>query len=258
MRILTLAFLLFTNPLAAAAEPLKICSDNGYWFPYIWLEDGEIRGLHIRIIRSALEELEIDHEFQARPWKRCLLYAQSGQVDAIATASFSYERNDYLHYPPDAAPDSFSKWQIGIARYVVISHMSDPFRFNGDLRKLPGPVRAVLGYSIVHDLEQAGLEVFQDKNPLTMYRSLLQSKQGVIVGFEALAEKINETDPHHGQLRIHQPAVKSKSYYLPISRKAQLDEARRMQIWEKVARAATNVKLVNGFFDDLKLDSEAP
>ncbi len=254
MRSTLILLTLLAGPRALAAEPLKICTDNAYWFPYIWIKDDQPRGLHISIVENALRELDIEYEFQARPWKRCLLYSEQGKVDAIASASYSDERNAYLHYPPDAGPGRFSKWQIGIASYVVITAANNPFQFDGNLEKLPEPVRAVLGYSIVADLEQAGHKVYQDKNPLTMYRALMQSEQGVIVGFESLAEKINEMESHHNKLRIHQPAVKSKSYFIPFSRKSLISEEQRMKIWDQIARTATNVRFVNRFFEELELD----
>ena len=251
-----LTTLLLAAPLVLAQDPLRICTDNGNWFPYTWIEDERPQGLHIHIVEAALAELGVEYEFQVRPWKRCLLYAQTGEMDVIASASFTKERSRYLFYPPDAGSGAESKWQITRASYVVVSLASDPYEFNGDLRTLPDPVRAVLGYSIVKDLREAGLRVYQDKNPMTMYRGLLQSGQGVVVGFEAVADHVTNIPEYRNQLKIHEPPVRSRPYYLPFSRRTGFDETQRMLIWERVARFAGTPDFVSGFFMQLKMTPE--
>lgn len=63
------------------ARPLHIVTEE--WPPFIYLEDGEIRGADKEVTDHLLSELGYQVTWQLKPWRRVLREVASGEADAV-------------------------------------------------------------------------------------------------------------------------------------------------------------------------------
>lgn len=233
--ILLLSF--FLSVSVSAAGKISICSDNNFWYPFTLVKDGKPAGIHIDIITKALTNLGYETEFKALPWKRCLSEAEQGSVDAIATASYKDKRAAFLHYPSDAATAKKSSQRVMQVEYVVVTSADNVYEFDGDVKSIPTPVRAPRGYSIADDLKKKGVDVDDKANgDENNIKKLLRGGKGSVVTIPEVVNMLSEKAEYKGKLKISAQPLKSKSYYLPISKASKLSADDREKIWAEVAK----------------------
>ncbi len=232
----------------AHAGNLQICTDINYWYPYTYESNGKAKGIHVDIVSLALKNLGHDFTFTPLPWKRCLKEAQSGKYSAVVSGSYKTERAKKLLYPPDASHAKKSRWRITQVEYVVVSHIENAYDFKGDLKTVPGPVRAPLGYSIVEDLKKQGIDVITASSTYNNFRQLVNSKRGVVISPPQNALKLNNYPEFAGKLQIHSTPIKSKSYFLLFSKVYPgLYEHERQKIWDEIM----NIRKNKDYMDNL-------
>ena len=232
----------FTVPVLMAASPktIKICTDINFWYPFTFQEDGKAKGMHVDIVTRALEELNLSYKFTAMPWERCLkAEAKGGRMDAIVSASFKPDRAKYLHYPT-GANEKKAALRLMQTEYVVVGLAGSRYEFNGDVRTLPTPVRVPRGYSLVKDLQDKGVLVdtaIGDRNNLS---KMLRDGNGVVVSTPLSAEVFGKEGAFAGKIKIHKMPIASKSYFMVFSKRGNVDEKVRKQIWDHVAKLRDN------------------
>ena len=217
-------------------EPIKICTDINYWYPFSYADNTKAKGMHIDIVAKALEQLGHAYEFTPLPWKRCLNSAKEGKYDAVVSASYKPTRAKFLHYPEDAKTAGKSAWRITQVEYSIVTHKDNPYMFSGNISNLPQPVRAPYGYSIVDDLKKSGIEVNTDYSTVDNFMSLARSGKGSLVT-PAMNAAILAKDPRfEDHITVHKIPFKSKSYYFVFSKKTpSLSMEQIGKIWDKVA-----------------------
>lgn len=90
-----LILMLFSSlSLSAVGEPLRLVSEP--WAPYVYEENGALRGLDYDTTVLVLERLGIQAEWQLLPWKRCLSSFQQGQADGILDIFRTAEREPQM------------------------------------------------------------------------------------------------------------------------------------------------------------------
>lgn len=234
---LLIALLIPLPAHGSQGKTLSICTDQNYWFPYSYAEQGESRGMHIDVVHTALTNLGYSVTFTPLPWKRCLYEAKNGQYDAIVSASYKPKRADFLWYPSDAATTARSKWRITQVEYTFIGLAEDPYEFTGQLDTLPSPVRAPLGYSVVDDLQQQGIAVFTEPDTKALVHHLLRTGKGVIVAPVQNALTLMTSPEFTGKIKVHKKPLVSKSYFLVFAKTkkgATLDNMQK--IWNEIER----------------------
>jgi len=93
-----LTVLLFTClSLAARGEKLRIVTEP--WAPYVYEENGKVRGLDYETTAIVFQRLGIEIEWQFLPWKRCLAMLEQGQADGALDIFHSDERDSTLLFP---------------------------------------------------------------------------------------------------------------------------------------------------------------
>ena len=65
---------------------------------------------------------------------------------------------------------------------------------------------------------------------------LLRRGTGSVVTIPEMVNVLNETYGYKGKLKISAQPLKSKSYYLPISKASKLSADEREKIWAEIAR----------------------
>ncbi len=246
--VLWVCCLLTLLPLGVSARPnLQLCSDINLWFPFTFVEDRQVRGLHVDIVSTALDQLGWQAQFTPMPWKRCLQEAEQGRIDAIVTASYQAQRARYLFFPADAAHATRSHWRVTQVEYVLVTLRDSSYQFNGDLRDIPQPARAPYGYSIADDLAAAGLRLDLAPGDENNFRKLLRDRSGVVVTIPEMADLLMQQQEFARKLkRLPQP-IKSKSYFLSFSRAGRLDAEQRQAIWDQIVAVREDRVLMSRF-----------
>lgn len=248
-RTLFISFIIFSaSTVATAAPSVSICSDSAFWYPFTFKNDSEVTGLHIDIIRKALKNSGISAEFKALPWKRCLKEVENGTIDAVAVASYKDKRAEFMRYPSDAKTNKKSDFRVSQVEYVVITPAGSDYQFAGDVTTIPEPVRAPRGYSIADDLTKKGLSVDSgasgDENNL---KKLLRDNDGSLVSIPEVMRKLAKSPTYEGKFKISEVPVKSKSYFLPFSKKSKLNDQQVQKIWDEIAKVRDDEALVAEF-----------
>jgi len=98
---------------AAPTSTVKICYES--WAPYIFKDHkGEMRGIAVELMNTALSDLELEATYEELPFKRCVSEVQSGASDVAmpVTEGRSYllhSRTVFAHWTLAAiVPESLS------------------------------------------------------------------------------------------------------------------------------------------------------
>lgn len=98
MRLRLFCLLLFAPGLSLAAN-LKVVSDS--WAPYIFEQDGELRGVDYETVLQVFALLGHTTEWELAPWKRAMLSIESGRADAILDILPTSERREQFIFPSE-------------------------------------------------------------------------------------------------------------------------------------------------------------
>ncbi|MCP4021941.1 MAG: transporter substrate-binding domain-containing protein [Desulfobacteraceae bacterium] len=243
---------LMTIPVSGFCQKnrIHIATDQSYWYPFTYSENVQAKGIHVDIVKKALSNLNYDVQFYPRPWRRCLKEAKTGKYDAVVSASYNQERAQYLIYPEDAKTAVKSEWRITQVEYVLVTHTDSAYNFNGNVKTLPQPVRAVLGYSIAQDMRSVGLVVVEAPDFINCAIQLVKSQRGSLVTPPQTAQRLSQDDRFKAQLKIHSLPIKSKSYFMVFTVKNQSFSREEMvTIWREIVRLREDQDYLQRLFD---------
>lgn len=229
------------STLSFAGEKLNICMDKNLWYPFTFVESGKASGLHIDIITKALTDLGYEVNYKPLPWKRCVASAKEGKFDAIAVASYKDKRAEFLNFPADAATSKKSIERVMQVEYSVVTVAEEAYEFGGDVSTIPEPVRVPRGYSVGDGLKEQGVKVDDgasgdEKN----IQKLLRLGKGSVVTLPQIIELLSLKDAYKNKLYVSKKPVKSKSYYLPFSKKSKISTTEQSKIWKEIAKVRTD------------------
>lgn len=231
-------------------EHIRIVTDESYWYPYTFVQDGRAKGIHIEIAEKAIINLNYRVTFYPKPWKRSLEDIKNGEYDAIVSASYKPDRAQYLIYPEDAATSPKSRYRITQVEYVVITNQNDGYLFNGDVKTLPQPVRAPLGYSIAADLKSAGAEVLEVPDITACIVQLVNSGRGSFVSPPENALRLELDTRFKGKLKIHPDPIGSKSYFMAFAKTNQKLSLETIKaVWDEIAKLREDNRFMDALFN---------
>lgn len=221
--------------IATAAGVWTVCLDQADWEPYILFRDGQAAGTHVALMRSAAADVGVTLEFRAAPWVRCLLQAELGEVDAIASLVFNGARGELFEFPPEASR-SPSPYAIDEIDDVVVTLRDGGYEFDGDLASLPAPVRVPRGWAIGPFLSQQGVTV-DDGAPTDRANllKLLRDRRGTVVATRQSAER-ELASKTFATLSISQRPIRTLSYFVAFSRRSENAVPVRQAFWQALAR----------------------
>ncbi|MBD8525069.1 substrate-binding periplasmic protein [Pseudomarimonas arenosa] len=229
-----LALLWLTAP-AEAVQRVRICVDQADWRPYMWVEAGEVRGLHAEILRTALQSLNLQADFRPMPWIRCQLQAERGDVDAIGPLMYTEVRDKIYFYPKqDSLPDPAQA--LGENLDVVVTLAALGFEYDGDPQSLPPPVRVPRGWEIAPFLREQGVEVDDGApNEQAALIKLLREGSGSAVANRLSVELLIEQQDLGEQLHISRQPVRPVPYFLAFSKRSRFTFETRERVWQAIA-----------------------
>lgn len=226
----------FADNNAAVSKKIVLCCEEKDRYPFLYVVDGDARGMMVDIVRKALERLGYEVKIETYPLKRCLRLAEHDKVDGIV--SVEYDRNfaRFLEYPPGASNDTESKWRIMQIDQVVVTSVDSDYEFNGNLRTLPQPVLVTANDPIASSLREEGLDVEEANTDRQNFAKLIRGKKGCAITTSVAVEAIEAEGHMEGLLSVQALPLKSRSYYLAFSWGAEIDEKERKKVWDEIQK----------------------
>ncbi len=120
MKIVYIYLLLFCSLLFAENRIIKLVTDDNF-LPFTYVEDGEVVGYDIDIIREIEKRLDVTFEIEALPFKRLLYMVETGRVDGGFTLFKTEQRESWAYY---------TKYPIHISQYNIFTRKGEEFEYN--------------------------------------------------------------------------------------------------------------------------------
>jgi polar amino acid transport system substrate-binding protein len=239
-----LLWLALSNTVAADLKKIVLCTDDNFWHPFIFVQEGKIGGLHVDIIDGALMSKDYTAEYKPMAWAACQDAARLGTVDGIAVISYEPSRAEYLLFPADADNTAQkSPWRISQADYLVVtSHPDTPriSRRNPQFRDVPGPIRMIASYALVNDFQQKDIFVDQSTQREDLYQKLMTEKRGSVIDLAEEALRYATKPAYAGRLFINPTPIDSKSYFVAFSKKSNISADQAKAIWLAIVQERQN------------------
>ena len=217
--LLTAVFIFFTRPNPAAAGKRVMLAATEY-SPY-YGQQLPNQGVITEIIREAFKQNGYEAQIKFLPWKRALEMNRRGEVDALYTAWYREERNQWFAFS-DPLPIAN---EIGFFKRI---DRTISYRTIEDLR--PFKIGIVRGYSNPPEFDRAGLvteAVTEDR--LNIKKLAVGRIDFVLIDKIIGLHIINIEVPESARILewLH-PPLKIEEQYLIFSKKAQDYEKKRM------------------------------
>lgn len=190
MKIIVLAtILLCATVLTSApvgAQDLTIVFED--YPPYEYIEDNEVKGINVELIREAFKRMAINPQFEPRPWKRALYELKNGDILALSSGFKTPERETYGLFPSEP---------LAMETVMVIALKTSAVEINSleDLRGLKVGVIREYAYGNEFDTLEGLTKVEANSNP-RLLQMLLNQRMDVIIGnkavFKHLAKSIGQ------------------------------------------------------------------
>jgi polar amino acid transport system substrate-binding protein len=215
-----LAALCMTLPLQADASGelgLRICYESEDVHPWSTRQG---TGLNHVLLGMAASATGVVLQQESVPWKRCLAMLKSNEVDGAFAASFKPDRVESGVYPIDINGKLDAGKRLHMDRYVLVRRKGSKLDWNGStIQNLAGPVGAQLGYSVVDQLRQLGVQVDEGtQSAHGVLRKLLLGRIGgaALLSGEVQAVLVREPEMAAALEVLPLPLVE-KPYFLMLS-----------------------------------------
>jgi len=235
---LVFLILAFTpHVLASPPSGLKFCYEDENAFPWVFTHQGKIDGLDLRLIQFLETKIQTSIQLIPLPWKRCMAFLKTNQVDGAFSASFKQERLSVGVYPTTKEGKLNGIQQIHTSSYSLYITPNSDLRWDGvKFTNLKGKLSAQLGFSITDKLHALGASVYEVKGP---ERALMSVLSKITVGAAIQTDRadfiLSRSTTLQGQLVKYPIALVEKPYYLMLSFKLTKNHPEFSQfIWNSI------------------------
>jgi polar amino acid transport system substrate-binding protein len=205
---------------ACAAEHtparLRICFEDAANAP--WQTKGG-QGLDYVLVRMAAKISGIAIQPVNLPWKRCLKSMENGAIDGVASVSYTPGRAAYASYPtlPDGSLDIALR--IRNDSYSLYRLRGSDVQWDGQtFSNLRGPVGGQLGFSVVQDLAQVGVEVDDsNQDSDSLMRLLVLGRFQMVAILTGQGNALMASAPYAGKVEGLSPVFVGKPYFIPFN-----------------------------------------
>ncbi len=208
--IICIACIALSTDIPFAQEMDIICDE---WPPYQKVENDNISGFSTELVKTVLERMSIKiSSLKVYPWKRAITMMEKGQTDALFSANYAKERENFAWYPEE--PLIQSPWVLWVRE-------EDGLKFDSfdDLRgKRIGVVRGYSYTSEFLDFIEKYAEIEEVTDDETNFRKLNRSRIDYVAaelgnGYHLVNElKLNKIIP------LRNKPIKSDGLYLIFSK----------------------------------------
>ncbi|MGE7959453.1 substrate-binding periplasmic protein [Pseudomonas sp. NPDC089530] len=207
------AFILACLSLTAHGEKLRIVTEP--WAPYVYEEQGKVRGLDYETTAIVFQRLGVEVEWQFLPWKRCLAMLEQGQADGALDIFHSDERESSLLYPSEPLSD---------VEFVMFyaNDRPHPFRTLDDLRGLT--VGTSPGYLYSQDFRESTL--FKHEPAPTHeanFGKLLRGRIDLLITDRRVGQHLLDQLQIRDRISENPVVISRQSQFLAVRRNAGMD-----------------------------------
>ena len=234
--IVFIFFLIMCGAEAVCARDLTLSVPERNWYPFTYVEASQVKGMHVDMVRKAVQDLGYVLTIKVLPSKRSLKYAKTGRVDGIISIAYSKENAAVLDFPADAATGSESKWRIMQVDHIIVTHNEAAYEFDGDIKTIPEPIRLPQGESFTPVLVDAGHLVYETRTDIQNFKMLARDKTGAVITTSLIAENMFSKLAFDDRLTIQAVPMLSESYHVGFSKMTALSSDEKQKIWDAVAR----------------------
>ena len=207
-----LLYTIFSNTVHA--DPLKLVALQ--YPPYVYAEDGEIKGIATQMVRTIFDELEVEVEIEILPWARALRALKYKTADGVFTIFRTKERLAFLDYPNQPLINQ------RISLYV---HRDSNIEFNGNLESLYqhriGLTRSVSYGSIFDASKQHFVNSIIVNDEISKFDLLAIGRTELLISNQDAAEYYIEKQGFSGKFRRLTPALESVPSYLALTKSSE-------------------------------------
>ncbi len=233
---LNVAVLLCAWLLPGKAAPLKFCYEDVPQTP--WTQpDGS--GLNFVLLKRVEKRLGEQFEFKSLPWKRCLAYVASGEMDGVVAAAYSAQRAVWGAVPLLPNGEERATARLYFDEFHVYVRHGSPVKWDGKaFANLHGSVAIQAGFVVAERLEKMGVELDQSgKSAEHALRLLMNGSASVAVLQASQANFLIHHDPRfRGQIEVLPLPFAQVPLHLLMSRKTWQREQKRIEaIWDVLA-----------------------
>lgn len=172
---LLVAIVAFPSRAWADGNMLPIVFEN--YPPYEYVEDGEVKGINMDLIREAFRRMGVQPFFEPRPWKRAMLELERGDILALSSGFRTPERELFALFSEPLAMETNVVAALTVSGVEVNSLE--------DLRDLRvGVVSEYVYGGGVEDMR--GLDKIETKSSQQLVVMLLNQRVDVAIGNKAV------------------------------------------------------------------------
>ena len=210
MKLFSLTILLWLMAcMNVQAGSVHIVSED--WPPFIYAEDGEIKGADKDITEQVLNQLGYQVTWQLMPWRRVLHDVATGAADAILDIAPHEDHQDtYL----------FTGEPLSSHETVLFHDLRRPFAFN-DLGDLNGLVIGVSPGYLYNNPEFIGSDAFfREPAPSfeANFQKLLRGRVDLVAMSRPVGIYTSRTLGIENQISFHRQPLSSSDFYLAFHR----------------------------------------
>lgn len=214
--ILSFCFLL--NSLVYSQSSIDITIVD--YPPYEFVEDNEIKGIAVDIIREVFDRMNQPITLRVIPWARALKELETGEIDGAIEVFYTEEREAYMDFCREVLLDEF------ISLFVL---KESKIKFNGDLRSLGQytfGVKKGFSYGSIFDsaVEAGVIEnlIVQTYDGDRLFHLLSEGRVDILIGDKyALPYQYTKTNIKKEIKRLV-PDVQAAPTYMVFSKKREL------------------------------------
>ncbi|WP_218110138.1 substrate-binding periplasmic protein [Oligoflexus tunisiensis] len=204
--------------MAGPNPALRWCVDDKpsfFFYNKVGTEDSTHPGFVFDLISHLRSELHLDIKVVRRSQSACSVLLEKGEIDVVGLLSHNEEREKIGYFPMRHGVADGDRAVIRTSYYLYAPKEKNINWDGRNLTLLKGKrMGAIEGFSIVHDLEAAGVKVETFKSLDGMITRLQKND------IDAVAlnnDKINRISERI-QLHKHDKPLKTKDYFIQVSR----------------------------------------
>ena len=193
-------------------------------------------GITIEVLKLLGERLNVHVEFVAMPAQRGMLMMRDNKVDGTFHMSFKLKRTKMGGYPMKEGKVDSSRKLMSYS-YALYTLKGSSVQWDGyEIKNIQGELATSIGFSIVDDLKKMGVNVKEKVSLYGQMKMLLLQRVSAVVNIESLADFTLRNYPKDfSNIQKRKPLVKTKDYYLMLSRKFIQNNKRLAEaIWDQI------------------------
>lgn len=206
-----LIIIFFITSLYITAEDRVIRAAYTSWEPYTYTVDNEPMGFELEIFQSVMDKMGYRVDFVEMPWKRCLKFLQSGEVDVVISMLINKEREMFTIFPDE---------HISTTDFMLISLEESDIQYQNPLINLKDyKIGSILGFHYGDEFDNASyLDKVEVGNSELLLELLLKKRLDLALGNRTVITNSIHKKKLTKKLVFHEPPVKSDNLYVGFSK----------------------------------------